>query len=127
MCAPKIETDDRRNCILSPKEEHGGKPDLGWATHCRDVVQSDKCIRAVAKVLYERDVPDDWHAQASIPETQARIDQKEQSLTPVESVVKTWLENERILPITVMHNRKVVFGFGDYLPRAQVYKSVSDP
>ena len=124
--AAKIETDDRRNCILSPKEDHGGKPDLGWATHCRDVVQSDKCIRAVAKVLYEWDVPDDWHAQASIPETQARIDQKEQSLTPVESVVKTWLENERILPITVMHNRKVVFGFGDYLPRAQVYKSAHE-
>ena len=29
---------------------------------------------------------------------EALIDQKEQSLTPLESVVKTWLENERILP-----------------------------
>eukprot|EP01043_Picozoa_sp_COSAG02_P030144 COSAG02_NODE_1911_length_10408_cov_1015.930449_6_plen_1138_part_00 len=125
--AAKIETDDRRNCILSPKEKNGGKPDLKWATHCRDVVQSDKCVRAVAKVLYEWPIPDDWHAQASIPETEARIDQKEQSLTPVESVVKTWLENERILPAdTVMHNRKAVFGFGDYLPRAQVYKSAHE-
>ena len=43
---------------------------LEWAKHCRDVVQSDKCVRAVAKVLYEWPVPDYWHAQASIPETQ---------------------------------------------------------
>jgi hypothetical protein len=126
--AAKIETDDRRNCILSPKEENGGKPALVWATHCRDVVQSDKCVRAVAKVLYERDIPDDWHAQAMIPETQARIDQKEQSLTPVESVVKTWLEDERILPSdkTVTYNKQAVFGFGHYLPRALVYKSARD-
>ena len=69
-------------------------------------MQSDKCVRAVAKVLYEWPIPDDWHAQASIPETEARIDQKEQSLTPVEAVVKTWLEEERILPgvTTQMHH-----------------------
>ena len=31
--AAKIECDDRRNCILSPKEENGGRPALEWATH----------------------------------------------------------------------------------------------
>jgi hypothetical protein len=92
----KTESDGRRDFYVTASEEHTGPPTKEWAAHCKNLKQ-DKYVLPLARFLYERKLPEDWWAQSFIPQNKALAEQKILSMTPVEHVLKTWIERGYIL------------------------------